>query len=198
VFECDHTPPVPFFPYHDLYAAESPGGTKNAALSFRHNGRYINQSLGLNPSPQAREQRFHIMALKITLKPNEKMIIGGAVIKNGPGKCEFIVENNVPILRQNSILSPDEADTPARRIYLAIQLMYVDTPNIGNYRELYWKLIRQFVQAAPSSLELVDRINEMIFQENYYQALKSAQDLIAFEEEVIQRVTKCSEILTVG
>ena len=138
------------------------------------------------------------MALKITLKPNEKMIIGGAVITNGPNKCEFVVENNVPILRQNSILSPDDADTPARRIYLAIQLMYVDTPNIGNYQEFYWKLIREFVQAAPSSLELIDRINEMIFQENYYQALKSTQDLIAFEEEVIQRVTKCSEILPVG
>ncbi len=138
------------------------------------------------------------MALKITLKPNEKMIIGGAVITNGPNKGEFIVENNIPILRQNDILSPDDADTPARRIYLAIQLMYVDTPNLGNYQELYWKLIRQFVQAAPSSLELIDKINEMIFRENYYQALKLTQDLIAFEEEVIERATKCSEILPVG
>ena len=138
------------------------------------------------------------MALKITLKPQVKMIIGGAVITNGSSKCEFVVENNVPILRQNTILSPDDANTPARRIYLAIQLMYVDTPNLAKYQELYWSLIREFVQAAPSSLELIDKINELIFQENYYQALKSAQDLIAFEEEVIQRVTKCSEILPVG
>lgn len=138
------------------------------------------------------------MTLKITLKPKEKLIIGGAVITNGPNKAEFIVENNVPILRQNSILSPDEAVSPARRIYLAVQLMYVDTPNLSNYQDIYWKLVREFVQAAPSSLELIDKINEMIFQENYYQALKSTQDLIAFEEEVMQRVTKCSEILPVG
>ena len=138
------------------------------------------------------------MALKITLKPNEKLIIGGAVITNGPNKVEFIVENNVPILRQNNILSPDDADTSARRIYLAIQLMYVDTPNLGTYQDLYWKLIREFVQAAPSSLELIDRINEMIFQGNYYQALKTARTLIDFEQEVIERVTKCSEILPVG
>jgi flagellar biosynthesis regulator FlbT len=29
------------------------------------------------------------MALKITLKPNEKLILGGAVITNGATKCEF-------------------------------------------------------------------------------------------------------------
>ena len=139
-----------------------------------------------------------IMALKITLKPNEKMIIGGAVITNGPGKCEFIVENNVPILRHNNILSPEEADTPARRIYLAVQLMYVDKPNIATYQELYWKLVREFVRAAPSSLELIDRINELVFQEAYYQALRSTQTLIEFEQEVIQRVTTSSEILPVG
>ncbi|WP_054031305.1 flagellar biosynthesis repressor FlbT [Desulfatitalea tepidiphila] len=132
------------------------------------------------------------MALKITLKPNEKMIIGGAVISNGANKSEFVIENNVPILRQNNILSPDDAVTPARRIYLAIQLMYVDSPNFTKYQEAYWRLIREFVQAAPSSIELVDNINEMIFKGNYYQALKSTQHLIDFEQEVLDRVTKCS------
>ena len=66
------------------------------------------------------------MALKITLKPNEKMIIGGAMITNGPNKGEFVVENNVPILRRNTSLSPDDADAPAHRICMTIQLMYVD------------------------------------------------------------------------
>ena len=126
------------------------------------------------------------------------MIIGGAVISNGLGKAEFIVENNVPILRQNSIISPDAADTPARRIYLAIQLMYVDSQNLNKYQDIYWKLIREFVQAAPSSIELVDKISEMVFQGNYYQALKSTHNLIEFEQEVLNRVTKRSEILPVG
>jgi len=126
------------------------------------------------------------------------MIIGGAVISNGPSKAEFIVENNVPILRQNSIISPDAADTPARRIYLAIQLMYVDSQNLSKYQDIYWKLIREFVQAAPSSIALVEKISEMVFQGNYYQALKSTHNLIEFEQEVLNRVTKCSEILPVG
>jgi len=138
------------------------------------------------------------MALKITLKPHEKLILGGAVITNGAAKCEFVVANPVTILRQNSILTADEATTPARRIYLAIQLMYVEPRQLRNHQDLYWQLVKEFVDAAPSSLELIDKINELIFKEDYYHALKSAKKLIEFEQEVIKRVTKCSEILPVG
>jgi flagellar protein FlbT len=138
------------------------------------------------------------MALKITLKPHEKMILGGAVVRCGASKCQFTVENNVPILRQNSILSADDADSPARRIYFAIQMMYVDEARIGEHQKIYWELVRQFLDAAPSALEIVDQINELILTGEYYQALKSARRLIDFEQEVIERVTKCSEILPVG
>jgi flagellar biosynthesis repressor protein FlbT len=132
------------------------------------------------------------MALKITLKPNEKMIISGAVIQNGPRKSEFSVENNVPILRQRDILSPKDADSPARRIYLTIQLMYVDNPHKQSYLDSYWQLVRQFIAAVPRSIELIDCINEHIYTENYYQALKAVQKLITFEQEVIERVAECS------
>lgn len=132
------------------------------------------------------------MALKILLKPNEKMIIGGAVIQNGPHKSEFSVENNVPILRQRDIISPDDAHSPARRIYLAVQLMYVDDPHKQTYLDSYWQLVREFVAAAPRSVDLVDSINEQIYAGNFYQALKLVQQLITFEQEVIERVAECS------
>lgn len=120
------------------------------------------------------------------------MIIGGAVISNGPSKCEFLVENSVPILRQNNIISPDQANTPARRIYLAIQLMYVDPAGIENHQKLYWQLVKDIVQAVPRTLAIIDQMNELILQGNYYQALKSARNLIEFEQEVIESVTNCS------
>jgi flagellar biosynthesis repressor protein FlbT len=131
------------------------------------------------------------MTLKITLKPHEKMILGQAVITNGSNKCEFIIENNVPILRQNDILSPDGAETPALRIYLAVQLMYVDQANLSTHQKIYWQLVEEFLDAAPSALPLIDPINELIFKEQYYQALKLAQKLVSYEQEVMERVTKC-------
>ena len=88
------------------------------------------------------------MALKITLKPHEKMILGGAVITNGAAKCEFLVENTATILRQSSILSPDNADTPARRIYLAIQLMYVDPEQIRKHQKVLLAVGQGFCQCC--------------------------------------------------
>jgi flagellar biosynthesis repressor protein FlbT len=132
------------------------------------------------------------MALKISLKPDERMIIGGAVIRNGSTKAELLVENHMPILRQKNILSPDEANTPARRIYLTIQLMYVDEPNLVKHHELYWDLVRDFISAVPRALGLIDQISEFILQTKHYDALKTAHKLIAFEQEVLERANQCS------
>jgi flagellar protein FlbT len=72
------------------------------------------------------------MALKISLKSGERMILGGAVVTNGSsGSCDLIVENKVPILRQKDILTEAKADSPCRRIYLTVQLMYIDEANLS-------------------------------------------------------------------
>jgi flagellar protein FlbT len=135
------------------------------------------------------------MALKLTLKPYERLILGGAVITNGSSKAEFIVENSIPILRHKNILSPKEADTPAKRIYFAIQLMYVDGGHLADHHKLYWELVRDFLSAAPRSLTLIDQLNEHILHAKYYDALKTARHLIKFEQEVLDRAKQCSENL---
>jgi flagellar protein FlbT len=129
------------------------------------------------------------MALKIALKPGERMLIGGAVVKNGGRqKAELIVENNVPVLREKDILSEKEADTPCSRIYFVIQLMYIDTENLAIHHESYWKLVRPLLQAAPRLTGLIDQINENILNSKYYQALKLAAELIAYEKEITDNV----------
>ena len=128
------------------------------------------------------------MALKITLKPKEKMIIDGAVISNGDNKCDLIIENNVPLLRQKDIMSEEMAVSPASRIYFAIQLMYIDEENLALYHKNYWKLVQEFIQAVPSALPLIDEISDRILKSQYYQALKIARHLIEYEKEIITRV----------
>lgn len=128
------------------------------------------------------------MALKIILKPNERMIIGGAVVRNGNAKTELFVENNIPLLREKDILSEAEADTPCKRIYFAIQLMYVDGENLSEHQVVYWELVKELVRAAPSTIVHVDEISEHIVSGRYYQALKTAQQLIEYETEVTSNV----------
>ncbi len=125
------------------------------------------------------------MPLKISLKPHERMIIGGAVITNGDSRTEFRIENKVPLLRQKDIMSEQEANSHCRRIYFIVQLMYVDEENLMTHHQTYWKLIEELVQAAPSVINLVDQISEHILFARYYQALKLAQQLIDYEREVM-------------
>ena len=128
------------------------------------------------------------MALKITLKPHEKMIIGGAVLTNSDYKCNLVIENNVPILRQKDIMNEKQANSPTRRIYFAIQLMYIDEKNLALHHKTYWKLVQDFIQAAPTMLPIVDQISSKILGGQYYHALKLARNLIDYEKEVIDLV----------
>lgn len=134
------------------------------------------------------------MALKITLKPGERMILGGAVLTNGnPTSCDLVIENKTPILRQKDILTKEKADSPCRRIYYAVQLMYIDEHNLAAYHKVYWDLVKDLVGAAPSTLMLIDSISEHILQRQYYQALKLTKRLIEYEQETIARVSDSVE-----
>ncbi len=124
------------------------------------------------------------MPLKISLKPNEKIVISGAVITNGGSATNLLIENNVPILREKDILIEAMANSPARRIYFTVQLMYIDRDNLMNYHAAYWRLVRDFVNAAPGSLKIIDAMNEYIIGERYYQALKQARKLIEYEKAI--------------
>ncbi len=125
------------------------------------------------------------MALKILLKPGERIIIGGAVLTNGKTPAQLLVENQVPILRQKDIMGRDEATTPCRRIYLVIQLMYIDAGNLPAHHHTYWNLVQEVVKAAPSTLPWIDRISDHILNNRCYQALKLARRLIEYEEETV-------------
>lgn len=128
------------------------------------------------------------MSLKISLKPNERLILGGAVVTNGNTRCDLVIENNVPILREKDILTEKDADTVCKKIYFVIQLMYIDGKNLPAHHELYWKLVREVVNAAPSTIGLIDQINTHILNSQHYQALKTAKKLIEYEGEVIKHV----------
>ena len=113
------------------------------------------------------------------------MIIGGAVVSNGKTKSNFIIENKVPVLREKDIMSEKEADTPCRRIYFVIQLMYIDENNLTTHHNTYWKQVRDILAAAPSMLKLIDRISDHILHTRYYQALKLTGKLIEYEKELL-------------
>jgi flagellar protein FlbT len=124
------------------------------------------------------------MALKVELKPHEKILIGECVITNGDQRTRFIVDGSAPILREKDIMTAEQADTPAKRIYLAVQLMYISRDPRAHH-DTYFSLIRDLVQAAPSAWAYVEIINNHILTGELYKALKQVQKLISYEQDLL-------------
>lgn len=122
------------------------------------------------------------MALKIELKPRERFILGDCVVTNAGQRAKFAIDGKVPILREKDIMTVSSADTLAKRIYLAVQLMYVAKEPTDNHA-LYLRLMREMLKIAPGSRPFIDRINNRILTAELYKALKEARKLIAYEEE---------------
>ena len=130
------------------------------------------------------------MSLKLHLKAGERIIIGGAVICNGSSAAALTIENNIPILREKDILTEEQADTHCKRIYLVIQLMYLgEVPNV-DLAQLYGELVTELLTAVPSMKDLISSISGYILNGKYYQALKQAQLLIQYEEELLNHASE--------
>ncbi|MEX2127764.1 MAG: flagellar biosynthesis repressor FlbT [Xanthobacteraceae bacterium] len=125
------------------------------------------------------------MGLKVELKPGERIIIGDSVITNDDQRTRLVIEGEAPILREKDILTVESADTPCKKVYLVVQLMYLardPTP----HHDLYFQLIGDVLTAAPSTRPYFDRINNHILTGMLYKALKETQRLIEYEKELFE------------
>lgn len=124
------------------------------------------------------------MSLKVELKPGERIIIGDVVVTNSDQRTRLYIDGQAPILREKDILTPETANSPARRIYFAVQIMYLD----GETEELrkdYFELVNDIVAAAPSTTAYIDKINNEILTGSLYKALRAAKKLIDYEQDLL-------------
>jgi flagellar protein FlbT len=124
------------------------------------------------------------MALKVELKPGERIILGECVVTNANQRTRLLIEGETPILREKDIMTPEQADSPAKRIYLAVQLMYTSKDPRAHH-DVYFALVRDITGAAPSMWPFITSINNHILTGEMYKALKDAKKLIAYEEELL-------------
>jgi len=137
------------------------------------------------------------MALKVELKPGERILIGDSVITNGEQRTRFLVTGSAPILRERDIMTAERADTPAKRIYLAVQLMYIGR-NPAEQHGVYFALMKDIVEAAPSAWRHVSDINNQILTGDLYKALKSARQLIEYEQELLTHAKRDQSLRSGG
>ena len=125
------------------------------------------------------------MALKLSLKPGEKIAINGAVVVNGDRRAEIAVENPANILRERDIMAVDEANSPARRIYFSVMIMALGEGDLTAARAEFERRIMEFaaVVETPAALALCAKISANVANGERYKALAHCKSLIAFETE---------------
>jgi len=125
------------------------------------------------------------MALKLSLKPDERLVINGAVIANADRRATLIVHNKASILREKDILQEQDVNTPARRIYFPIMLMYMDQNQTEKYYEEFVVRMTEFMNAisTPEAIENCVKISRHVMEKNFYKALIVCKKLMVFEQE---------------
>lgn len=129
------------------------------------------------------------MTLRITLRDNEQMIVNGAVLRSR-GRSELTVENRVAILRGREVMQPEEATTPARQLYLACMMAYIDEGGRTGHQNRVVDLLGDLAEAfeTPSAKVACAALASFIALGDNYRALGECRKLIDHEATALARL----------
>lgn len=132
------------------------------------------------------------MPLKLSLKPGEKFVLNGAVLTNGDKRASLVIQNKACILREKDIMQPQDANTPARRIYLPIMMMYLDGENGEQYYNEFALRMTEFMGAVKNQAVLATcvEISRDVMSGFYYKALMLCRKLFEFERKRLNYVAE--------
>ncbi len=125
------------------------------------------------------------MPLKLSLKPGEKFVLNGAVLQNGDRRSVLVLQNKASVLREKDIMQEDEANTPARRIYLPVMMMYLDEAGLEHYYDEFVRRLTEFMNVISNPVILTEcvEISRCCMSREYYKALMRCRKLVEYEDE---------------
>lgn len=130
------------------------------------------------------------MPLKLSLKPGEKFVLNGAVVQNGDRRGVLVLQNKASVLREKDIMQQEEANTPARRIYFPVMMMYLDEAGASTYYHEFAQRLTEFMGAIgnPKILTECVEISKLCMSGEHYKALMLCRKLIEYEDERLANV----------
>lgn len=130
------------------------------------------------------------MPLKLSLKPHEKFVLNGAVVQNGDRRGVLLLQNKASVLREKDIMQADEANSPSRRIYFPVMMMYLNESDASSYHEEFIRRLQEFMGAIINPTILADCVNisKLVLQREYYKALTLCRKLIEYEDQRLGHV----------
>lgn len=131
--------------------------------------------------------------LKITLRDGEKVVVNGAVLR-AAGRTTIWLENEASILRGREVMKPEEADTPARRLYFACMMAYLDPDRIKEHQQSVLQLLGDLlgVFENPAAKASCAAFAHEVAQGNFYKALTECREIIKYEALLFHHLQQAS------
>jgi len=125
------------------------------------------------------------MPLKLSLKPGERFVLNGAVLANGDKRTSLVIQNKACVLREKDIMQPEDANTPVRRIYFPIMMMYLDPEAADTYYSQFALRMTELMGAFGSreALSTCVEISKDVMNGAFYKALIKCRALFDYERE---------------
>lgn len=130
------------------------------------------------------------MPLKLSLKPGEKFVLNGAVVQNGDRRGVLVLQNKASVLREKDIMQEDEVNSPARRIYFPVMMMYLDEAGAARYYDEFVRRLGEFMGVIRNTDVLAScvAVSKHCMEREYYKALMLCRKLIEYEDERLGNV----------
>ncbi len=125
------------------------------------------------------------MPLKLSLKPGERFVLNGAVVQNGDRRGSLILQNKASVLREKDIMQAEDANTPAKRIYFPVMMMYLDEGSADKFYDEFVRRVTEFMSVVKNPDALADCVaaSKHVMAREYYKALLAARKIIDYEEQ---------------
>ena len=130
------------------------------------------------------------MPLKLSLKPGERFVVNGAVLQNGDRRAVLLLQNKASILREKDIIQPEDANSPAKRIYFPIMMMYLDPGAANQFYDEFVLRLNEFMGAIRSTDVLKEcvSLSREVAAADYYKALTRCRKLLIYEQGLLGNV----------
>jgi flagellar protein FlbT len=124
--------------------------------------------------------------LKISLKPNEKIYLNGAVIRVDR-KVTIELLNDVQFLLESHVLQIDEASTPLRQLYFILQVMLMNPTGANDAYEMFRRSLPLMIASFsdPEITGTLKHIDRMVGEGHVYEALKAIRGLYPLEHKAL-------------
>ncbi|MCW2247889.1 flagellar protein FlbT [Azospirillum fermentarium] len=119
------------------------------------------------------------MPLKFVLRPNEKVIINGAVIGAGDRPGSFYLYNTANFLRGREVLKEEQIDSIEKKLYFVIQLVYIFPEDAHLNLARFGTIWEETRAARPDAADDLDEIARLVEARNYYRALKICRKMFS-------------------